>query len=114
MLVIFPYVRLIASAATNSGILPRLTLVASLRQHLLPLLGAHGAEMTVANKAALMFVPQAERKGFEALQKRDGFNRLKQRFGLMAFLQVVIGNPCAQMMNVMKPDVAGKPLENFR
>ena len=32
----------------------------------------------------------------------------------MTPFQVVVGNHRVEMMNVMKPDVSGKPLENFR
>ena len=41
------------------------------------------------------------------------FDLLEEEVSLMASLQIVIGNPRAQMMNVMKSDVAREPLQDL-
>ena len=60
-----------------------------------------------------MLVPEAQRKGFKAGQQRDGFHGLEKWLGTVAFLEIVIRYPRAQMVNVMKANIAGEPLENL-
>jgi len=73
-------------------------------------LPSHGSEVAVANQLAPLFIPETEGEGFETGEQRDWLHGLKQRLGLMTFLQMVIRNPRAEMMDVMKPDVAGERL----
>lgn len=68
--------------------------------------------MTETNQAMLFLIPEAEGQGFEAAEQGYGRHGLKQRLRVVTSLQIVIGNPRAQVMNVMKPDVARKPLED--
>src|ERR1700691_694504 len=68
--------------------------------------------MAVADEFAAFFIPQAERNGFHARKEGDGFDLLKEWVGLVAFLQVVIGDARAEVVNVMEPDVAGEPLQD--
>src|ERR1022692_3869742 len=77
------------------------------------MLKPHRFELAVADQPALLFIPETESERLQAAQQRDGFDGLKQRFCFVAFLQMVIRNARAEMMNVMKADVAGKPLQHF-
>src|ERR1700690_1984750 len=70
--------------------------------------------MAVADKFPVLLVPEPVGGGFETGEQRDGFHLLEERVGLMAFLQIVIRNARAQMMDVMETDVAGKPLQDAR
>ena len=62
--------------------------------------------MAVPDELAALFIPETEAERLEAGEQRDRWNGLKQRLRLVTFLQVVIGNPRTQMMDVMEPDVA--------
>src|ERR1041385_2498616 len=70
------------------------------------------AEVAVTDELAPSFIPETEGERFEAREKLHWFHCLKQRIRVMAFLQVVIGNPRTEMMDVMKADVAGEPLQH--
>ena len=69
--------------------------------------------MAVADQLAPLLVPKTEGEGFEAGEQRDGLHGLEQRFGFVTFLQVVIRNPRAEMMDVMKSDAAREPLQHL-
>src|SRR5439155_7129846 len=71
------------------------------------------SEVAVADQLATLLVPESEGEGFETGKERDGLHALKQRLCFVALLQVIIGNPRTQMMNVVKPDVAGEPLHQL-
>ena len=62
----------------------------------------------------MLFVPQPERQRLKAGKERDRFDLLKKRSGVITFFQIVIWDLGAQMMDVMKPDAAGEPLQNPR
>ena len=78
------------------------------------MLKPHRFELAVADQPVLLFIPETESERFQAPQQRDGFDGLKQRLRFVAFLQVIIRNARAEMMNVMKADIAGKPLQDSR
>ncbi len=67
--------------------------------------------MSVTDQFLSLFVPQPIRKGLQARHHGDRFNLLEERIGAVAFFQVVIGDTRAQMVNMMKTDVARKPLQ---
>ena len=69
--------------------------------------------MTETNQTMLFLIPEAESQGFEAAEQGNGWHGLKQWLRVVTTLQIVIGNPWAQVVNVMKSDVARKPLEDF-
>ena len=71
-------------------------------------------EMTEADQFVALFIPQAELDGFQARKEGDRFDLLKKRIGFVAPLQIVIWNARAQMVDVMEPDIARKPLQNLR
>jgi len=66
----------------------------------------------ITDQLLLGFVPQPIIEGFKAGKEGDGFYLLEQRVGLVTFLQIVVGNARTQMVNMMKADVAGEPLED--
>ena len=74
-------------------------------RRLLPLSG-DCREMIVADQSAALLVPQTECERLETGNERDGFDSLKERFGLVTSLQIVIWNSRTQMMNVMEADVS--------
>ena len=65
-----------------------------------------------AYQRLLLFIPQAEEQRFEAFRKRQRFD-LEHGILVVAFLQFVIGDPWAQVMDVMKTNIACKPLQQF-
>ena len=75
---------------------------------------AQNSGRAVADKLLTAFVPKAIGEGFEAGKEGDRFDGLKERFGAVAFLEVIVRDRRAQVMDVMKADVAGKPLQYFR
>src|SRR5882672_145611 len=77
------------------------------------LLSSKISQVPVAYQFATLFIPETEGERFEAGKQRDRLHRLKQRLRFVALLQVIIRNPRAEMMNVMKPDVARKPLQHL-
>jgi hypothetical protein len=70
--------------------------------------------MSVADEHFALFIPQPVVERFQAGKKRDRFNLLKKRIGFVTFLKIIIGNARTEVMNVMEPDVAGKPLQDTR
>src|SRR5436189_4930047 len=70
--------------------------------------------MPVADEHPALFIPKTKRERFEAAAQRHGFDLLKQRVRLVASLQIVIGNARAEMVDMVKADVAGKPLQDLR
>src|SRR5207249_10661076 len=71
------------------------------------------SEVAVADQLATLFIPESEGERFETGKQRDGLHALKQRLCFVALLQVIIGNPRTQMMNVVKPNVAREPLQHL-
>src|ERR1700722_11865399 len=69
--------------------------------------------MTETDQSAPFFIPKPERERFHAREKSHRLDLLKKRIRLVASLQVVIGNARTQMMDVMKTDIARKPLQNL-
>ena len=72
------------------------------------------AQVAVADEPAFLLIPQPERERLEAADERDGLHRLKQRLGLVAFLEVVVRNARAQVVDVVEADVAREPLQHLR
>ena len=69
-------------------------------------------EMPEADQLAGIFIPEPEIDGSHTGGEGDRFDGLKQGAGLVATLQVVIGNFGTQVVNVVKSNVPGKPLKN--
>ena len=70
--------------------------------------------MRESYQLALLLVPKAERKGFEARKQRNGFDALKERVRVMTLLKIVVRYPRTQMVEMVIPDITGEPLENLR
>src|SRR6185503_1066088 len=73
-------------------------------------LAASLAQGAVPHELPTLFIPKPEGERLQAAQQGNRFHRLEKRLGLVAFFEVVVRNARAQMMNVMKPNVAGEPL----
>jgi len=69
--------------------------------------------MTVADQFLALLVPKPKAEQFQAAEQGDGWHTLKEPVRLVALFQVIIRNPRAEMMEVMKPNVAGEPLQDL-
>jgi hypothetical protein len=49
-------------------------------------------------------------EAFETGQQRERLDRLEEGICIMASLKMVVRNARAQVMNMVKPNIAGKPL----
>src|SRR5579864_5350039 len=70
------------------------------------------SQVMVADQFTSLFIPETEGQRLETGKQSDRLHTLEQRVRLVAFLQMVIGNPRAQMMDMMESNVAGKPLQH--
>ena len=57
-----------------------------------------------------LLIPEAKGEKSKARQQCDGLDRIEERICLMTLLEMVIGNAGTQMMNMVKANIAGKPL----
>lgn len=71
-----------------------------------------GSKAAVADQLLALLIPEAEGERFQAGEERDGSYGVKQRHRLVTCLQVVVGNSGTQVMNMVKADAAGKPLQH--
>ena len=73
-----------------------------------------GSQCTEPNQLPVLLVPQTKRR---RLQTRGQCNWLYLReefIRIVTLLQVVVGNEGAQMVDMMKPDIAREPLQDSR
>ena len=61
-----------------------------------------------------LLIPESESERLETGHERNWLDGLKEWLGVVAFLEVVIGDARAEVVDMMEADVAGEPLENFR
>src|SRR6202161_3449586 len=80
----------------------------------LALLPSQLADASIADQPLSLFVPETGGQRFQARKQRHRLHLPEQRFDLVTSLQIVVGNARAQMMNVMKADIAREPLQNLR
>lgn len=78
------------------------------------LLPAEVPEMPVADQFPPIFIPQSKVYRFQAGKESDRFHLVKHRIRAMAAFEVVVGNPGAEMVDVVEPNIAGKPLQDLR
>ena len=64
----------------------------------------------VTHHAPCLFIPQAQRKALQAGPQREWFDLLKNRVVVVAFFQIVIGYARAEVVDVVKADIARNPL----
>lgn len=76
------------------------------------LLPAKLARAVVADQLATLFIPETEGEGFQTGEQRDRLDALEQRVGAVASLEIVVRDARAQMVNVMRADVAREPLQD--
>ena len=70
-------------------------------------------QVTKTDQFPAILVPQSKRNRPQATRQSHGFHGLKHGFGSMAPFQIVIGNPGAEMVDVMESDITGEPLQNL-
>ena len=70
--------------------------------------------MSEPDESVLLLIPEPDDEGFQAGKQCHGVDCLKQGLGPMAFLQPIIRDSRAEMMDVMKADVSGEPLKHPR
>src|SRR5688500_11417006 len=90
------------------------TACCQLRSGVATLLCREPAKMSVPNELPALLVPEAKPERSQAGYQRDGRDLLKQPVALVTSLQVVVGNARAQVVDVMKADVARQPLQHLR
>lgn len=71
-------------------------------------------QSTPTHKGLQFFVPQGKRCSLEALPDRQRGHSLKDRIFLKAFLEEVVWNLRAEMVDVVKANIASKPLQYLR
>jgi hypothetical protein len=65
----------------------------------------------IAHQLSPALVPEAEAETLDAGEQSDRLDGLKERFGTMAFLGMIIGDARAYVVEVVETNVARKPLE---
>src|SRR5450755_1223998 len=70
--------------------------------------------MAEAHESLPLLVPESIGHRFEARWQRQGFDSLEVRVCVMTALEMVIRDARTQVMNMMKANIAGKPLQDFR
>ena len=77
------------------------------------LLRADRFQGPIAYQFLALLIPQPERKRLEAAEQSHRFDGLEKRFRPVALLQVIVRNARAQVVDVVKPDVARESLEHL-
>ena len=70
--------------------------------------------MPETDKPAPLLIPKPEIERLEAFEESQGFHASKEWMGIVASFQVVICNARAEVMDMMKADIAREPLKNAR
>lgn len=77
-----------------------------------PSISSFRIQVTEPDKLAAFLVPESKRKRLHTREEADCGYGLKERISLVAAFKIVIGNPRAEVVNVMESDITGKPLED--
>lgn len=78
------------------------------------LLHSQGLEVPEAHHLLLLLVPQLQGHRFQALPESHDGDVMKNRILVESLLQVVVGDLGAEMVDVVKADIAREPLEYLR
>lgn len=70
--------------------------------------------MAEAHESPPPLVPESIGQRFEAHWQGDGFDPLEIRICIMTVLEMIIRDARTQVMNMMKANITGKPLQNLR
>lgn len=72
--------------------------------------GGYLQSLAEGHKTLLLLIPQRQRHRAQAAADSQMGHALEQGVLIVAFLQVIVGNARAEVVDVMKADVARKPL----
>src|ERR1700733_3617857 len=67
--------------------------------------GTAGPQRAKPHQLLVLLVPKAKREGLQAAEEGNRLDLGEDRVGVVTFLQMIIGDERAQMMNMMEPDV---------
>ena len=67
-----------------------------------------------ANHLPVALIPKAKMEGFQARKQGHRFDGLEEWFGTLTPFEIVVRDSRAQMMDVVKTDVATEPLQDPR
>lgn len=77
------------------------------------LIPLHLPQMTKAYQPFVLLIPESEGDRLQAGEQGQRFHVPEHGIGMVAPFQVIIGDPGAEMVNMMESDIAREPLENF-
>ncbi len=64
----------------------------------------------VTHHPATPFVPEPVTEALHTVEQGERLDRVKEWLRVVAFLEMIIGNAGAQVMNMVEANIAGKPL----
>ena len=67
-----------------------------------------------SDQSMMLLIPKTKCQRFQAGQQCDRFYLLKHKIFFITFFQKIVGNARTQVVNMMKSNVARKPLQNLR
>src|SRR6202789_3576718 len=76
--------------------------------------GHAGTQSTEPNQLPVLLVPQAKRRSLQTRGQRNWLDLREEFIRVVTLLQVVVGNEGAQMVDMMKTDIAREPLQDSR
>jgi hypothetical protein len=74
----------------------------------------HALQCRVAHHFLQTLIPETIAKGLQTPEQGDRLDRLEEWFGFVTLFEVVVGDPRAEVMDVVKTDISREPLQDFR
>src|SRR5579863_1372640 len=78
------------------------------------LLNQTRGQRTVPHQLLVLLVPQAKGEGLQTSDQGNWLDLREEFVRVVTLLQMVVGDERAQMVDMMKPDIARKPLQDSR
>src|ERR1700678_1371676 len=76
--------------------------------------GHAGSQCTEPNQLPVLLVPQTKRRRLQTRGQCNWLDLREEFIRIVTLLQVVVGNEGAQMVDMMKSDIAREPLQDSR
>jgi hypothetical protein len=70
-------------------------------------------ELAKPDHPAAIFIPQTEFQGLQTGTQGDRLDLVEDGIFLLAFFEVIVGNPRAEMVQVVESDIPAEPLQQF-